>query len=217
MKKSETKTMIDSDGNPVPMKHVQAYDRLRDRKVRAIHARWVKTRQAVERCMADCIKDMAELQGAKVDSTGSELGVKGNFSVSSFDGLINVQIKQSYRINLDDRARQARDMMLDYAKALVERVGGLDGEALGQIITETFKANAMGSLSVGKVLSLLRLEIRAAAWIKAKELLSASIQPEKGKAYLIVGVKPDRQHDAQTIRLDAADCWPIAEEVSDAN
>jgi len=210
MSKKEAKTMIDSDGNSVPLKHVQPYDRLRDRKVRAIHARWIKTRAVLEACMADCIRDLTALQGARLDQ-GDALGVRGNFSVSSFDGLINVQIKQSYQINLDDRARQARDMMLEYAKALVERVGGMDGEALSQIITETFKANAMGSLSVGKVISLLRLDIRAAAWIQAKDLLSASLHSKKGKAYLIVGAKPDRQHDIDTIRLDAADCWPVQE------
>jgi len=176
MKKPATKFMTNSDGDPVPVKNVQAYDRLRDRKVRAVYARWVKARKIVEGVMADSIKDLVELQGARKE-TGNDLGVKGNFSVSSFDNLINVQIKQTYRIQLDDRVRQARELMMDYAKGLAERVGGNDGHA---------------------------------PWQRAKALLTESIQPERGKAYIIVAVKPDRQHDAQTIRLDAADCWPTA-------
>lgn len=211
MSKTDSKFMTNSDGDPVPIKNVMPYDKASDKKVRAIHARWVKCRGNLEKCMADCISDMLFLQGERSKVPGKELGIKGNFSVSSFDGLINVQIKQNYQISLDERSAQARDLMLDYAEKLVGKVSevaGVNVQFLRKIVEDTFRPSSTGTLPYGKVLSLLRYNITDPQWIKARTLLADSIKPERGKAYLIVGVKPDRQHDAETIRLDAADCWP---------
>ncbi len=203
------KFMTDSDGNQVPIKHVNAWDRLRDRKVRAIHSRWSKTREALEKCMEACLRDLQDLQGARALLPNGDLAPRGNFSVTSFDGLIHVQIKQHYRIMLDDRSIQARDIMLDFAKRIVGRIEGVDAQFLYQLVEDTFKPTSSGALPVGKVLSLLRYKIKDMAWIRARDMLADSIKPERGKAYLIVGVKADHQHDLKTIRLDAADCWPV--------
>lgn len=212
----KTKYMINSDGDAVPMRNVTAYEKETERKVQAIYKRWIKTRKAIEKCMADCIDDMTYLAGERKKGakkgTQKALGAKGNFSVASFDGLISIQIKQTYQIFLDDRAIQARDLMFAYAKGQIEKVssaGGEDFPFLMQLIEDTFRPNASGALPYGKVLQLLRYDIKAAAWLKARALLVDSIKPQKSKAYLIVAKKPSRQHDAETIRLDAADCWPM--------
>lgn len=210
--------MIDSDGNPVPIKHVTAFDRIRDKKVMAIYNRWIKARQVVERCMADCIQDLEELQGERSKQPKGQIGIKGNFSVSSFDGLVNVQIKQNYNITLDARAGQARDMMFEYAESMIGKVkdiAGFDVQFIRNMIDTTFKPSSTGQLSIGKVYDLLRLNVRDPQWQKARELLQESMDSQKGKAYLLVAKKPTRQHDAETIRLDAADCWPLIFDAKD--
>lgn len=215
MKQAKPKYMINSDGDPVPVKHVSTYEKKTEHKVQAIYKRWNKTRRALEKCMADCVADMAYLQDERVKLPGGKLGKKGNFSVSSFDGLVNIQIKQNYQISLDDRAKQARDLMFDYAEKQVAKMGEASGENfpfLMQLIEDTFRPNSIGALPYGKVLQLLRYDIKAVQWLKARALLVDSIKPQKGKAYLIVSEQVDRQHDAETIRLDAADCWPIETE-----
>jgi len=208
MKTKQIQTMTDTDGLEVPIKHVQPYDRNRDKKVRAILARWEKTRKAIEDCMAACIKDLNDLQGERAKLPNGDLGSKGNFSVSSFDGIVHVQIKQNYNTLLDDRSRQAREIMLAYAERIVGKIEGMDGAFLSQVITDTFQPTSTGVLSQGKVLKLLRYTIKDKEWERARDLMYASMLPERGKAYLSVGVKPDRQHDPVNIRLDAADCWP---------
>ena len=208
--------MVDSDGNPVPIKHVNAFDRLRDKKVMAIYNRWTKARQVVERCMAECLQDLAELQGERSKQPKGQLGIKGNFSISSFDGLVNVQIRQNYNIVLDARSVQARDMMFEYAESMIGKVkdiAGVDVQFLRKTIATTFKPSSTGQLPIGKVYDLIRLDVRDPQWIKARELLQESMDSQKGKAYLVVAKKPDHQHDAETIRLDAADCWPLIYDV----
>lgn len=209
------KFLTDTDGNPVPLRHVSAYDRLRDKKVKAIYARWIKARGVVERCMADCVKDIIDLQGERAKLPNGEIGLKGNFSVSSFDGLTHVLVKQHYNLKLDDRAKQARDIMLAYAESMVGKVkavAGIDVQFLRNLITGAFKPSSTGALPVGKVLELIRYTVNDPEWARARSMLIDSMNAEKGKAYLIVGRKPGRQHDLETIRLDAADCWPRSEE-----
>lgn len=215
-KAPKTKFMTNADGDPVPMRNVTKFEKETNSKVMAIYKRWTDTRKRIEKCMADCVADMEFLQQRTLDE-GKKLGAKGNFSATSFDGMISVQIQQSYQILLDQRSIQARDLMLDYAQKVVAKVTEAAGENvpfLTQLIEDTFRPNTNGALPYGKVLRLLRYNITAAQWLKARSLLVDSIKPQKSKAYLMVGVKPDRQHDAKNIRLDSADCWPMEKENS---
>ena len=212
MKKSTgSKEMVNALGQSVPMKYVPAYDKARDKAVRKIHALWIKQRAELQKVMVASLKEVDGLLQARSEDGGGELAEKGNFSARSFDGSIIIQIDQQYRITLDDRAKEAQRIMVEFADKLVGKVGGTDGQALAAIVKATFEPTRTGTLSTAKVLNLLRLDITAADWIRARKLLQACIQPVKGKAYLRVGAKPDAQHDYEYIRLDAADCWPVGE------
>lgn len=202
------KTMRDSMGNDVPVKYVSAWDRERDARCKRIRARFEKMRRAMEALVADSLADVAAMQEAR----GCSVAAKGNFQATSFDGLTRVAVDQAYRIQLDDRVREARDRMLAYAKSLCMKAGA-DAQALYEIVEEAFAATKSGGLSVGRVLSLCRRDIRAAEWQEAKRLLLDSIRPERGRAYLRCEVRPDAQRDFRQIRLDLADCWPVAGEV----
>ena len=199
-------TMRDSNGNDVPLKYVSKYDKAKDKAVRRILARFLKSRAMLEGVVSETI---AELQA--LAQTKETVGTKGNFSAQSFDGLVRVSIKQQYNILLDERVVHARELMLGYIEGVLAKVGGSDAQALRLIVAEAFKANASGFLSTGKILSLLRMEIDNADWREAKRILQESIKPQKGKRYLLCETRPDTQHDFETIRLDIADCWPREE------
>lgn len=206
--------MVNALGQSVPLKYVPAYDKARDKAVRKIHALWTKQRAELEKVLAASLKEVEALLQVRSDDGTADLAERGNFSARSFDGKLVIQIDQQYRITLDDRAKEAQRIMMEFAEKLIGNVGGQDGQALSVIIKETFAPTRTGTLSTAKVLNLLRFDIQAADWIRARKLLQACIQPVKGKAYLRVGAKPDAQHDYEYIRLDAADCWPVEEEVA---
>ncbi|MBR4611874.1 MAG: DUF3164 family protein [Kiritimatiellae bacterium] len=204
--KNTPSTMRDSNGNDVPLKYVSKYDKAKDRAVRRIHARFLKGRAMLESLVRDSIAELSELAQTK-----EKLGVKGNFSARSFDGLLQVSIKQQYNILLDERVVHARELMLGYVGSVLDKVGGNDAQALHLIVAEAFKANAQGFLSTSRILALLRMEIDNADWREAKRILQESIKPQKGKRYLICESRPSTQLDFETIRLDIADCWPREE------
>ena len=206
---SAPKTLTDANGNAVPIKYVSKYDRLRDAKARRILARWTAERARLEAVMRDTLADIGELMIARMAETGAPPADKGNFRAASFDGSICVELRQSYRIYLDDRVAEAKRIMLEWALGLTSSLAdGTAKEVLARLIEEAFSANQSGSLPVGKILSLLRIDIAAPEWLRARNLLQDAIKPERGKCYIAVSSRSDRQHDYAPIRLDIADCWP---------
>lgn len=208
---SET-TMMDAMGQPVPIRYVTKYDRTRDAGVRRIQARFLKARKYLEMVMIDSLADLDKIARARGEA-GKDDSEKGNLQVSSFDGLVTVSINVRYEIHLDERVIRARQLMMEYAQELATKLGGDDGAALLILVDEAFKATKSGALSVGRVLSLMRKDIKASQWQEAKRLLAESMETRRGKSYLRVEARPDRQHDPVPVRLDIADCWPVKEEV----
>jgi len=201
-------TMTDAMGRAVPVAYVNTYDRTRDREVRQIHKAWLKARANLESLMADTLTRLDRICAARA-ADGTPIAARGNIQVSSFDGLVTVSCDVKYDIVLDDRVREARDLLLSYARSLAGRLGGEDGAALEAILDETFRSSADGRLSTNRVLSLLRMDrIQAPEWRRGLELLRQSIETRRGKAYVRVAARVDRQHDPVPIRLDVADCWP---------
>ncbi len=196
-------TMRDSNGNEIPLKYVSKYDKAKDKAVRRILARFLKARADLESVVADSISELQALADTK-----EKVGVKGNFSARSFDGLVQASIRQQYNVYLDERVVKARELMLGYVEGVLAKVGGNDAAALRIIVAEAFKANAQGFLSTGKIMSLLRMEIDNADWRAAKRILQEAIKPQKGKRYLVCERRASTQAEFEAVRLDISDCWP---------
>ena len=184
-------TMRDSNGNDIPLKYVSKYDKAKDKAVRKVLGRFLRARQMLEGVVAETIAELEALADTK-----ERLGAKGNFSARSFDGLIQVSIRQQYNIFLDERVVKARELMLGYVEKVLAKVGGNDAQALRLIVAEA------------KIMSLLRMEIDNADWREAKRILQDSIKPQKGKRYLVCERRASTQADFEAVRLDIADCWP---------
>ncbi len=206
------KIMVDSMGAAVPLRHVSKYDRTRDAAVRRIYARFAKARQALEKVMAESLADLDAVAKARGEA-GIDSGAKGNIQVSSFDGLITVGLNVRYDIHLDERAVRARELMFACARRIADKLNSDEAKLLEVLIDEAFQPTRSGALPVARVLSLMRREVNDADWKEAKRLLADSMETSRGKSYLRVEARPDRQHDPVPVRLDIADCWPESKEV----
>lgn len=206
------KVMIDSMGAAVPVRHVTQYDRTRDASVRRIYARFLKAREQLEKVMAESLADLEKVAKARGDA-GIELAEKGNLQVSSFDGLITVGLNVRYDIHLDERVIRARELMFACARRIAAKLNSEESKLLEVLIDEAFQPTRSGALPVARVLSLMRREVNDPEWKQAKQLLSECMETRRGKSYLRVEARSDRQHDPVPIRLDIADCWPETKEV----
>lgn len=199
---AKQKVWIDGRGQEVPAGYVSAYDKARDRAVRHVAAGARKLRAQMEAFMADAVKTMSELAGAKED-----LGKRGNFSARSFDSLLQVSIRQQWHIRLDERVAKARELMLDYANRELRKAG--DGAfLLKQMIEAAFKVDRLGFLPRSEVTKLLSYKVSDDSWNQGAEILRQAQTTERGKRYLTIETRESLQRDFAPIRLDIADCWP---------
>lgn len=202
MKKPMT-TMTDANGNAVPVKYVSAYDRARDRVARRILARFERARRSLETVVAESLADLDGLMALR-----EKLGEKGNFQLTSFDGLIQVAIDQQYNIVLDERVAQARQLMLDYVNGVLDQVRGADTTVLRKLIEAAFRANRQGVLPTAKIFELMRMEVKDERWNAARGILQDAIRPQKGRRYLTCKTRPSTQADFRPVSLNLNDCWP---------
>lgn len=196
------KTWMDARGQEVPACYVPAYAKTKDRAVRKIEANARKLRQQMEAFLADAVKAMGELSGLK-----ESLGERGNFSARSFDATIQVSIRQSWQIRLDERVAKARELMLDYASRELARAGE-SAFLLKQMIDAAFKTDRLGFLPRTEVSKLLSYKVGDDKWNEGAAILRECQTTEKGKRYLIVETRKTTQEDFKQLRLDIADCWP---------
>lgn len=201
--KNPVKTMRDRNGYDVPVSRISPFEKLCDRKVRRIWKRRVQARAMLEKMVKEDIADVAEMRGAK-----DRAGVKGNFQASSFDGLIQVVLRQQYIITLDPRVAQARDLMLEYVNSVLDKTTGADTTVLRRLVDSAFRANSRGFLPITQIFELMRMEVKDHRWNEARGLLQDSIKPVKGKQYLSCEQRKSTQDDFCMIKLDVADCWP---------
>lgn len=200
----QQKKWIDGRGQEVPAGYVSKYDKARDRAVRHVTAGAQKLRAQMEAFMADAVATMNSLAGLKDD-----LGTRGNFSARSFDALIQVSIRQSWHIRLDERVAKARELMLDYANRELETAG--EGAfLLKQMIEAAFKVDRLGFLPRSEVSKLLSYKVDDESWNRGADILRQAQTTEKGKQYLAIETRSSLQQNFAPIRLDIADCWPEA-------
>ncbi len=198
----QQKKWIDGRGQEVPAGYVSKYDKARDKAVRHVVAGAQKLRAQMKAFMADAVATMNGLAGLKDD-----LGTRGNFSARSFDALIQISIRQSWHIRLDERVAKARELMLDYANRELESAGE-GAYLLKQMIEAAFKVDRLGFLPRSEVTKLLSYKVNDASWNEGADILRQAQTTERGKQYLAVETRPDLNHDFAPIRLDVADCWP---------
>lgn len=198
----QQKKWIDGRGQEVPAGYVSKYDKARDKAVRHVVAGAQKLRAQMKAFMADAVATMNGLAGLKDD-----LGTRGNFSARSFDALIQISIRQSWHIRLDERVAKARELMLGYATRELEKAGN-GAFLLKQMIEAAFKVDRLGFLPRSEVAKLLSYKVNDAGWNEGADILRSAQTTERGKRYLAVEARKGLQSDFAPIRLDIADCWP---------
>jgi len=202
-------TMIDAQGQAVPVAYVKPYDRERDRVARRILARWTAERDRLARLKAETLADIAKLQAFGRDKCDQKVGgQKGNVQFSSFDGLIRVRLDARTMVEFDDRFRQAQELILSYADELAAATGEQD---IVTIIRAALTPSAGGMLARSRVIGLLRLNIKADKWLSAMELLRECQLVKAGKSYIYVETRVG-DGDWDMVPLDVAAIEPAEQE-----
>jgi len=186
----------DHNGNAVPATYVPKLDKDRERIAMSIYNKAIalsdklKLFKAESFDVADALFD-AMLEEAKVKQNG-----KGNYSITSFDKEIKIEVSIQETVDFDDSIQIAHLKIKEY---LEEKTGGVDHE-LQEIISHAF-ATTRGKMDIKRVLGLFKLKIKHPLWIEAMELIKQSISRNHSKRYMRV-FKKDGQGEYRAVDLN---------------
>lgn len=127
-------------------------------------------------------------------------GVKGNFTLVTFDGRYKIVRQMAENIVFDER--------LQAAKALVDEC--IQGWSKGSnanikvLVNDAFRVDQAGKISIGRVLGLRRLEITDEVWLRAMQAISDSARVASTKSYMRFYERDDATGEYFPINLDVA-------------
>lgn len=192
---------INPKGHQVPEQLVKELDKTRDDLVRGA----VAEAKDLQRRMKDFkAKWLAETK-AFVSLAAAEYqtnlgGVKGNLTLRTYDGLMEMTVQVADRLTFDERLKVAEALV---GECLAEWSANARPE-LKAIVERAFKTDKEGNVSTGAVLELRRLDIADDRWKRAMDAISDAIQLTGTATYLRFYERNQMGAPSVAISLDLA-------------
>lgn len=170
----------DARGTLVPAELVKAQHKLEDETVRKIFGYAEELSAQITRFKTHTFNDvdglLAVLAQEYSDTRG---GVKGNITLTSYDGLLKVQVAVGETIHFGPELQNCRNLV---DACLAEWSEGARPE-IRAIVQQAFDTDKEGNLSRTRLFGLRRLDIRDQRWLEAMRALDDSIQVVGSKRY----------------------------------
>jgi hypothetical protein len=177
----DTEMMKDAQGRLVPTTMVKPADLQRNALVRELFAKYAEVLQ-----VSQSFRDHADAQiDAHLQLVAEQYGVKmggqvGNLVLTSYDGELRVQRAVDKVIAFTDEIHAAKKLIF----ACVEEWTSEARPELKVLVEDAFRQDKQGHLSAGRILGLLRLEIKDARWQQAMLAIRDSVRVQSTRTYL---------------------------------
>ena len=193
--------MMRSDGSLVPESNVKAEHRLEDELVRNWLGRAKEVSAQLEDFRAKAFGDVdafLELLAQQYGTTRG--GVKGNFTLSSFDGTMQVQVSSGDFITFGPELQAAKSLI---DTCISEWARG-SNDNIQTIVNDAFAVGKEGKLQTDRILGLRRLHIEDPRWKRAMEAIGDAIRVVKSKRYVRFYERPNADTPMRQVPLDVA-------------
>lgn len=194
--------MRDASRSLVPLETIKAQDVLMDEVVGKVFAHAKDLSGQIARFKEHTFADLTGFQ----ELLQQEYGVKkpenwkGNYTLTSFDGLKKVTVQIAERIDFGPE--------LQVAKTLVDeclREWSADSSAnLRSIVNRAFAVDQAGKINKAELFSILRLEIDDERWQRAMKAIRDSMRVTGTKEYVRFYERPTADGLWQAVSLDIA-------------
>ncbi|WP_255448628.1 DUF3164 family protein [Telmatospirillum sp. J64-1] len=188
-------------GHDVPLELVRPLDKLRDELVRGLIMKAKDLRDQMRNFKADALSEISafvDLAAAEYDTKLG--GLKGNLTLRSYDGTIEIKVQVAEHLRFDERLKVAEKLVGD---CLTEWAADARPE-LKAIVERAFRTDKDGNVSTSAVLGLRRLEITDDRWKRAMEAIAAAMLVTGTKSYVRFYERPSAEMPLQAVSLDLA-------------
>lgn len=181
-----TKIWKNHNGDVVPAAYVPTLDKEKERTALKVHKNALDINKRLAKFKAQALKECDAIYNKMLKDNNVTTGKKGNYSITSFDKEIKIEVNISERIEFSDQIQIAQLKINEY---LAEKTDGLDPD-LVQIINQAFKTRK-GQMDVKSILGLFQLKIKHRKWLEAMELIKESISRNNSKRYMRIWKKDE--------------------------
>ncbi|WP_420344243.1 DUF3164 family protein [Paenirhodobacter sp.] len=206
MNAQDEKMWKDSEGRMVPASLVKPADKMKDEVARSLLPRAREIRDIMAGFKADAMAEMFAAKDLIFEQYGAKIGgKKGNFSITSYDGTLEVEVSVADRITFGPE--------LQAAKALIDECiaswsPGANDNMIA-LVDHAFQVNKSGRIDTGRVLGLRKLEMKDAnggpdaKWQAAMQAISDAVKVH-GTATYIRFYEADEAGNRNAVVLDFA-------------
>lgn len=172
---------INRNGRPVPEANVDPIAKRRDAAVHKMVARALELADQMKKVKAEILNEVSEYitELQKINGVKKQ-DAKGNYQLSDYANLNQVQVAMNNVIEFDERLNVAKTLI---DKCLVKwtKRGNQNVRA---IINDAFDVDKKGNVNKMRIFGLMALQINDKDWKKAMELIRASMQVSDTRQYL---------------------------------
>lgn len=165
--------MKNAQGNLIAMENVREVDQIRDALVRELLLEGAEVAAKVAAFKQKAFEEIEAFAELSAEKYGVKRGgTKGNISLSTYDGAYKIDLARQERQTFTEQLAAAQTLILECFGEWTE--GSRDEVRV--LINEAFQTNRAGQVSTGKILRLLRLEIKHPKWELAMQAIRDAIQ-----------------------------------------
>ena len=191
----------DAKGALIPKEVIKDIDMEREIVVADIieHAKTLNKELALFKAKAFC--DISYFVELSADCYGVNIGgKKGNITLFSFDGKYKIQRSMHDCIAPNECVLAAKQLIIDCVNGWTENAR----PELKAVVNRAFTTDKDGSLKLGRLLELRRLDIKDERWQKAMDALTDSLQVVGSRSYIRVYERIGDSNEYRPITLDIA-------------
>lgn len=173
--------MQDAQGNLVPEAKVKPEHKLEDDLVRRLAGSAQAIRNTLAAFKVSALDEADAFRALVAEKYGaSKGGAKGNMTLRSFDGRLEMQVAVSDNLSFGPEL-QAAKALIDIC---VERWSEGANDNIRALVNHAFQVNKEGRIDTGRVLGLRRLDIDDAEWSRAMDAISDAVRVTSSKTYI---------------------------------
>lgn len=193
--------MTNAKGHLVPTAMVRTEDQLEDNLVRQLHenAEGLKTQLADFKALAfGDVQSFIELLEEKYQV--SKGGKKGNITLTSYDGLLRIQVAVQDYIQFGPQLQIAKSLI---DECINEWSDGVN-DNLRVIVNQAFNVDKNNRLNTQAILGLRRYNITDAKWKRAMDAITESVRVTSSKQYIRFYKRSSPLAEFEAVNLDIA-------------
>lgn len=194
--------LTDPKGALVPKELIRAADLLQDEAVRKImgHARQLNAQ--IARFKQHTLDDVADLLNLLLQEYKTRVGgEKGNVSLTSYDGTLQVRLQIQERLTFGPELQAAKANVDVF---LTELAADQDPVLRG-LVHHAFRTDTAGLINRAELFRLLRYEIEDERWQQAMRAIKDSIRVEGTKEHVRFYQRPTARAKWEAVTIDVAD------------